>query len=116
MVEAFLAEFNQARGENLDLRKANLPVPPTTDREHRAHAEHLDFECRYHDLAAGLFADAQLATSIGVAPTVLGVVVAGVVIGVAGIAWAVAAYEYAVNLREKSTLATREIEAREQPA
>ncbi len=110
-VEAFVSELGQARA-SLDSMKAKLPNPPVTAEDRALHAKYRDFEKRYHDLAAGLYSDAQPATSIGVAPIAVGVVVAGVVIGVAGIAWAVAAYEYAVNLREQTALADKELGAR----
>ena len=90
-----------------------LPNPPVTAADQAAHAKYQALEKRYHDLAAGLYADAKPAqTEIGVAPVVVGVVVGGVVIGVAGIAWSIAAYEYAVNLREQTALAERELDAR----
>ena len=110
-VEAFVSELTQSRA-NIDRIKAKLPNPPVTAEDRGLHAKVRDFEKRYHDLAAGLYADAQPATSMGAAPLAVGVVVAGVVIGVAGIAWSVAAYEYAVNLREQTALADKELEAR----
>lgn len=112
-VEAFVSELNQAR-ESLDSIKAKLPNPPVSAQDRALHAKYRDFEKRYHDLAAGLYADAQPASSFGVAPLAVGVVVAGVVIGVAGIAWAISAYEYAVNLREQTALADKELTARVQ--
>lgn len=111
-VQAFVSELTQSR-ESLDKIKAKLPNPPVTDEDRAAHAQYQALEARYHDLAAGLYADARPAqTEVGVAPIAVGVVVGGVVIGVAGIAWSVAAYEYAVNLREQTALAERELTAR----
>jgi len=111
-VEAFVAELSQARG-SLNRIRDKLPNPPVTAADQAAHAKYQALEKRYHDLAAGLYADAKPAqTEIGVAPVVVGVVVGGVVIGVAGIAWSIAAYEYAVNLREQTALAERELDAR----
>lgn len=70
-------------------------------------------ESRYAELAAGVFADAQQVDTVGVAPVVVGgVIVGGVLISVAGIAWAVAAYQYAVNLRENTSLLEKELQAR----
>ncbi len=73
---------------------------------------YVDLEKRYHELAAGFYADSQPVPGTGVAPAVVGLIVAGVLVGIAGIAWAVAAYEYAVNLREQTELADRELAAR----
>ena len=111
-VEAFVAELSQARG-SLNRIRDKLPNPSVTAADQAAHAKYQALEKRYHDLAAGLYADAKPAqTEIGVAPIVVGVVVGGVVIGVAGIAWSIAAYQYAVNLREQTALAKRELDAR----
>ena len=108
-VEAFLSELGQARS-NLDAIKAKLPNPPVTPEDHALHAKHRALEARYHDLAAGFYADTRPATEgIGVAPVL---VVGGLVVGVAAIAWAVAAYEYTVNLREQTALADKELDAR----
>ena len=111
-VQAFVQELGQARG-SLKRIKDKLPNPPQTTEDRTLHAKYRAMETRYHDLAAGLYADAQPAqTEVGAAPIVVGVVVGGVVIGVAGIAWSIAAYEYAVNLRERTALAERELDAR----
>ena len=111
-VQAFVQELGQARG-SLNRIKDKLPNPPQTAEDRALHAKYRAMEARYHDLAAGLYADAKPAqTEVGAAPIVVGVVVGGVVIGVAGIAWSIAAYEYAVNLREQTALAERELDAR----
>jgi hypothetical protein len=68
---------------------------------------------RYHELAAGFYGDASPprdrhgTDGRRVAPAVL--VVGGLAVGVA---WAIAAYPYAVNLREQTWLAERELDAR----
>jgi hypothetical protein len=75
-------------------------------------------EARYHDLAAGFYGDATPAPSgatapapsTGAAPAVL--IIGGLAVGAVGVAWAVAAYQYAVNLREQTALAERELDAR----
>ena len=47
---------------------------------------------------------------MGAAPAVL--VVGGLSVGAVGVAWSIAAYHYAVNLREQTALAERELDAR----
>jgi hypothetical protein len=96
---------------NLDRFRARLPAQPATEAERKLLAIHQALELRYHDLAAGFYSDAQPATqpSTGIAPIII---VAGIALGVAACAWAVAAYEYAVNLREQTALADRELVAR----
>lgn len=72
-----------------------------------------ELESRYSTLAAGVYADAKPADTIGVAPAVVGgVVVAGIIVSIGGVAWAVAAYQYAVNLREHTALLEKELQAR----
>lgn len=114
-VTAFQAQLAACRA-TLDRIKARLPNPPGSDADRALIANHAAMERRYHDLAAGLFADA---TPTGAAPLrqpVVGVapvlVVGGAALTVVGIAWAVAAYEYTVNLREQTSLAERELDAR----
>ena len=109
-VEAFLSELGQSR-QNLDNIKAKLPNPPVTAEDRALHAKYQSLEARYNDLAAGFYADAKPAgtPSTGAAPVL---VVGGLVVGVVAIAWAVAAYEYAVNLREQTSLAEKELDAR----
>jgi hypothetical protein len=113
-----LSGFTSALAEsrrNLDAIRTKLPNPPTTDEERRLVADYQAMERRYADLAAGFYADsvpadqAQGVPVVGVAPIV---VVAGVAVGAVAVAWAVVAYEYAVNLREQTTLADRELTAR----
>ena len=108
-VQAFLSELSQSRA-SLDRMKAKLPNPATTPEDQALVAKVTALEKRYQDLAAGFYADTQPAsTGMGVAPVL---VVGGLVVGVAGVAWAVAAYEYAVNLREQTALAEKELDAR----
>ena len=81
-VQAFVQELGRARG-SLNRIKDKLPNPPRTAEDRALHAKYRAMEARYHDLAAGLYADAQPAqTEVGAAPLVVGVVVGGVVIGV----------------------------------
>lgn len=114
-VTAFQAELAVSRA-TLDRIKAKLPNPPNTDADRAMVANYTAMERRYHDLAAGLYADATPTGAgapgqpmVGVAPVL---VVGGIALTVIGIAWAVAAYEYTVNLREQTSLAERELDAR----
>jgi hypothetical protein len=107
-VVAFMNELALSRAY-LDAMRSKLGDPRATDADRTAY---LAFEQRWHDLAAGLYADAQVAPTIGVAPIVVGLVVGGVVLTLAAIAWAVVAYQYAVNLREQTALADRDLQAR----
>ena len=111
-VEGFITALKDSKA-NLNRFRARLPAQPTTEAERKLLAVHQALELRYHDLAAGFYADAQPAgqPSTGAAPVII---VAGIALGVAAVAWAVAAYEYAVNLREQTALADRELEARVQ--
>ena len=109
-VSSFLDALADSRA-SLDRVAARLPNPPTTPQDVAFVAQHRALEARYQDLAAGLFSDAAVATTpmVGVAPVI---VVGGLAIGAMGVAWAIAAYEYAMNLREQTALAERELEAR----
>ncbi len=112
-VQAFVSALSDSRA-NLDRMAAKLPNPPVTAEDRAAVEQYRALEKRYHELAAGFYADAQPATepqpSTGAAQAVL--IVAGLAVGLVGVAWAVAAYEYAVNLREQTALAERELDAR----
>ena len=109
-VMAFQTELAQTRAA-LDRMKALVPMPPVTAEDQAAAQQLAALEARYHELAAGLYADAQPATqpAVGFLPLL---VVGGLALGAAGIAWSVAAYQYAVNLREQTALAERELSAR----
>ncbi len=108
-VQEFMAALEESR-TNLARFRAHLPQQPRTEAEHKLVAIHDALNRRYHDLAAGFWSDAEPAKEgTGIAPVL---VVGGVVLGVAAIAWAVAAWEYAVNLREQTALADRELAAR----
>jgi hypothetical protein len=73
-------------------------------------ARYQELDRRWHELAAGLFADATpVAPVMGMPPAL---VVGGLAITAVGLAWAFAAYEYAVNLNQQTQLAERELEAR----
>ena len=114
-VTGFASAMADAR-RNLDAIAARLPNPPVTEADQKAVADYQAMERRYHELAAGFYADAVPADQAGAAVPVIGVaplvVVAGVAIGVVAIAWAIVAYEYAVNLRDQTALADRELTAR----
>ena len=109
-VAAFQDQLAQTRA-TLDRMRNLVPNPPVTAEDQAAAAQLAAFESRYHELAAGLYADAQPATqpAMGFLPLI---VVGGLAIGAAAIAWSVAAYQYAVNLREQTALAERELTAR----
>jgi len=110
-VTGFLAALTTSR-ETLDRIAAKLPNPPVTDADRAAWAKYQALDKRYHDLAAGFYADARPAEpATGIAPAVV-VVVGVVAVGLVGTAWAVAAYEYAVNLQDQTSLAERELDAR----
>ena len=110
-VTGFQAALTTSR-ETLDRIAAKLPNPPVTDADRAAWAKYQALDKRYHDLAAGFYADARPAEpATGIAPAVV-VVVGVVAVGLVGTAWAVAAYEYAVNLQDQTSLAERELDAR----
>ena len=116
-VQAFVQALTDSRAA-LDRIAAKLPNPPVTPADHAAVAQYQAMERRYHDLAAGFYGDATPAPggatapvpSTGAAPAVL--IIGGLAVGAVGVAWAVAAYQYAVNLREQTALAERELDAR----
>ena len=109
-IEAFISELTASR-QNLDAMKAKLPNPPVTPEDQAAWAAWEEMDKRYHELAAGFYSDAlpTTTTTVGFVPIL---VVAGLAAGAAGCAWAVAAYQYAVNLREQTALADRELTER----
>ena len=111
-IKGFMSALTDSRA-NLDRIKARLPNPPRTEADRQLLATHQALEQRYHDLAAGFYSDARPADqpSTGAVPVVV-IVVAGLALGVAACAWAVSAHEYAVNLREQTALADKELEAR----
>jgi len=113
-IKGFMSALTDSKA-NLDRFRARLPAQPTTKAERKLVAIHDALNNRYHDLAAGFYSDAHPADepSTGVVPLVV-IVVAGIALGVAACAWAVAAYEYAVNLREQTALADKELVARVQ--
>ncbi len=116
-VQAFVQALTDSRAA-LDRIAAKLPNPPVAPADHAAVAQYQAMERRYHDLAAGFYGDATPAPggatapvpSTGAAPAVL--IIGGLAVGAVGVAWAVAAYQYAVNLREQTALAERELDAR----
>jgi len=112
-VQAFVDALSDSRATP-DRMAAKLPNPPVTDADKAAVAKHHALNKRYHELAAGFYDDAQPATDATVPSTgaVPVLVVGAVAVGAVGVAWALAAYEYAVNLREQTDLAERELDAR----
>lgn len=119
-VQAFVAALSDSRAA-LDRMAAKLPNPPVTAADQAEVLRYQSLERRYHELAAGFYVDATPAAGqgagtppgspvVGVAPAVL--VIGGLAVGAVGVAWAIAAYEYAVNLREQTALAERELDAR----
>lgn len=113
-VQGFVVALEESRA-SLERMAAKLPRPPRDADERRLVATWQALAARYQDLAAGLYADAipvgpSGQPQVGAAPVVL--VIGGLAISVVGAAWAVAAYQYAVNLREQTALAERELDAR----
>jgi len=111
-IQEFITALDESRA-NLARFRARLPDKPRNDAERKLIAIHDALDKRYHDLAAGFYSDARPADqpSTGAVPVVV-IVVAGIALGVAAVAWAVAAHEYAVNLREQTALADKELAAR----
>jgi hypothetical protein len=114
-VTGFASALADSR-RNLDAIAAKLPNPPVTEADQKAVADYQAMEKRYHEIAAGFYADAVPADQAGAAVPVIGVaplvVVAELAVGVVAIAFAIVAYQYAVNLREQTALADRELTAR----
>lgn len=105
-VEAFFAELHASRQTIERIARKRLQLPPA---ERAAFDARLgSFLVRWRTLAAGALAEAQPAVQ---GPPVI-LIVGGVVVAVAAIAWSVAAYQYAVNLREQTALAEKELDAR----
>ena len=111
-IKGFMSAISDSRA-NLDRFRARLPAQPSTEAERKLIAIHDALNRRYHDLAAGFYSDARPADqpATGAVPLVI-IVIAGIALGVAACAWAVAAHEYAVNLREQTALADKELVAR----
>lgn len=107
-VQATIDELRQAR-VHLDRIKAMLPREIRSDDDQKAVANFSRLAVRWHELAAGVYADAEGEPAVGALPLLI---VAGIGLGIAGIAWAVAAWEYCKNLREQTALADRELSAR----
>lgn len=113
-VVAFVTALGTSRA-TLDRIRTLLPVPTTSDYDRQTIARYEELDRRWHDLAAGFYADATptptapAAPSVGVAPALL---VGGLAVTAVGVAWAIAAYEYAVNLQGQTELAERELAAR----
>ena len=108
-ITAFTTALEASRAA-LDRMGPRLPNPPVTEVDRALVGRVQGLERRWHELAAGLFADATpVAPAVGVAPVV---VVGGLVISAVGLAWAFAAYEYAANLKDQTALAERELDAR----
>ncbi len=108
-IQEFMGALDESR-TNLARFRARLPAQPSTDAERKLIAIHDKLNQRYHDLAAGFWSDAEPAKEgTGIAPVII---VAGIALGVAAVAWAIAAHEYAVNLREQTALADKELAAR----
>lgn len=109
-ITGFTTALDETRS-TLDRMGPRLPSPPVTEADRVLVSRYQDLERRWHELAAGLFADATpvAAPTVGVAPVL---VVGGLAITAVGLAWAFAAYEYAANLKDQTALAERELDAR----
>ena len=113
-VAAFKSELEASR-QYLDTLHSKLPTTPT-DPADLALAEQLpEMEKRWQELAAAFYQDVLPANELvlGFAPIFI---VAGLAIGVGAASWSFAAYQYAVNLREQTALAAKELEARQAAA
>jgi hypothetical protein len=99
-----------AARRDLDAMKAKLPPGAAA-----AAARVAALDRRYHELAAGVYADARPAggTEVGFA-WLLPLLVPGgkLLIGLAGATFAAAGFQYASNLRDETALALRELEER----
>lgn len=110
-IQGFVNNLIGARAD-LDAIAGQLPNPPRTAEDQALIARATELERRYHDLAAGLLADAWPSEpATGAVPLI---VIAGLAIGVVGCAWAVVAYEYMQNLREQTALLRADLDARVQ--
>ncbi len=111
-VEATLADLKAAR-THLERIKAQIPRLPDAASKRKYAAVFQAGWKRYHELAAGLYADAEQAQQPQLSGVVIPLlVVAGIAFGVAAIAWAVASREHSKNLREQTALADHELTAR----
>jgi len=111
-VEATLADLKAAR-THLERIKAQIPRLPDAESKRKYAAVFQAGWKRYHELAAGLYADAEQAQQPQLSGVIIPLlVVAGIAFGVAAIAWAVASREHSKNLREQTALADHELTAR----
>ena len=111
-VETTLADLEAARSHLVRI-KANVLRLPDAESKRKYMAVFNAGWKRYHELAAGLYADAEGARQPQVSGVIIPLlVVAGIAFGIAAIAWAVASREHAKNLREQTALADKELTAR----
>ncbi len=111
-VEATLADLNAAR-THLERIKVQITRLPDAESKRKYAALFGAMWKRYHELAAGLYADAEGVKQPQVSGVIIPLlVVAGIAFGIAAIAWAVASREHAKNLREQTALADHELTAR----
>ena len=107
-----LADLTAAR-THLERIKAQIPGLPDAETKRKYMGSFQVGWKRYHELAAGLYADSERAKQPQVSGVVIPLlVVAGIAFGVAAIAWAVVSREHAKNLREQTALADHELTAR----
>jgi hypothetical protein len=112
LVEEYLAMLDAWR-KDLDLLDELVKQPEATDAD-RAKSKAMD--AHYHDMAAGLFADAHPVDpdkddGFGIAPSVV-IVVGAVGLTAVGLAWAVVTHQYVKAGREETELAVTELTAR----
>ena len=111
-LEATLADLEATR-THLERIKVQIPRLPDAASKRQYMAVFQATWKRYHEIAAGLYADAEGAGQPQVSGVVIPLlVVAGIAFGVAAIAWAVASREHSKNLREQTALADKELTAR----
>ena len=99
---ATLADLSAAR-THLERIKAQIPRLPDAETKRKYMGTFQVGWKRYHELAAGLYADSERGKEPQVSGFVIPLlVVAGIAFGVAAIAWAIASREHSKNLREQT--------------
>lgn len=105
-------ELLDAWKSDLDIWEKLLSGPGATPADRDKHKQ---ADAHYHDLAAGLFADAENVAEdedeFGIASSIV-IVVGTVGLTMVGVAWAVVTYQYAVEGREQTALELAELQAR----
>lgn len=105
-------ELLDAWKSDLDRWEGLLSRPGVSPADRKQHEQ---ADAHYHDLAAGLFADAENVVpevdDFGIASSVV-IVVGTVGLTMVGVAWAIVTFQYALEGREQTALEVQELEAR----